>query len=186
MISLLPPPYKEKLREEQYFRLASILGLLALLFFVCVSLLFLAIRIYVSGELRAQEILIATRQQEVEEEQSPVVQIREINWDITRLATFYKERNVLSEILQQVTEAMPEGAYLTSFEYSSVAQSGNEQGRGRISLAGFAPITEDILILKAALEEEPAFSNFFFPQSNWANPTATNINFSFTFEVQLL
>ena len=59
MINLLPKEHKEELKREEIFRLALILGTLSLLFFVCLALLLLSIRIYVAGEIQTQQILTA-------------------------------------------------------------------------------------------------------------------------------
>ena len=169
MINLLPPFHKEELRGEEQFRLVLILGMLLMTFFICLSLSLLAIRVYVSGEIRAQEILAET--QEKEGRESRLGQIHTLNEDIAGVSSFLAGRITLSDVIARISSALPESVYFTSLSYT------NE----KIALAGFAPQTEDLLSLRANLEKDSLFGNFHFPSSNWIR--ATNIDFSFDFEI---
>lgn len=169
MINLLPPQHKKELRGEEQFRLVLILGMLLMVFFVCLSLSLLAIRIYVSGEIQTRQILAEA--QRVEENGSRLEQIRQRNADIGGIASFYAGRIVLSDIVDRIASALPESMHVTSLIYT----------KGKIALAGFAPSTEDLLSFRTRLEAEPLFKNFRFPSSNWVE--ATDIDFSFDFEL---
>ena len=169
MINLLPPHRKEELRREEQFRLVLILGMLLVTFFICLSLLLLSIRVYVSGEIQSQQILAEA--QEKEGGEARVEQIHTLNTDIKGVSSFLASRVALSDIITRISGALPESVYLTSLSYT------NE----KIALAGFAPQTEDLLSLRANLEQDSLFGNFHFPQSNWIQ--ATNIDFSFDFEI---
>ena len=173
MINLLPPSHKEELRREEQFRLALILGMLLMAFFICLSLSLLSIRVYVSGEIRAQEILAEA--QEKEGGESQVEQIHALNTDIAGVSSFLAGRVVLSDIAARISSALPEGAYITFLSYTPVSP------KAKIVLTGFAPQTEDLLLLRTNLEQNSLFGNFHFPPSNWIR--ATNINFSFDFEI---
>ena len=175
MINLLPPEYRQRLKDEEYFRLVLISGALLLLFFVSLSLMLLSIRIYLSGEIDAQKILVERQQEEYNRENPLELNVKDLNRSVAQLAAFYKEQILLSAILQEVTAALPSEAYLTSFVYNSGAP-------GKISLAGFAPTSEDLQAFRGTLEQNSRFSNFFFPLSN--STSERDITFSFTFTVQ--
>lgn len=177
MINLLPPYYKEELRREERFRLVLILGMLFMAFFICLSLLLLSIRMYVSGEIQVQKIVMESQRQEGEELR--IEQIRQLNSEITGVSSFYAKRISLSDIIARISTALPENAHLTSFSYTPVSQSTN--AKAKIALAGFALTTEDLLQIRTNLEQDSLFRNFRFPPSNWVR--ATNIDFSFDFEL---
>jgi len=168
MINLLPPSLKEELQGEEQFRLVLILGMLLMTFFICLSLSLLAIRLYVSGEIQAQQILAESQGKEGGE--SRLQQIHTLNADIKGVSSFLASRIALSDSIEQISSALPENVYITSLSYTN----------GKIVLAGFAPQTEDLLLLRANLGQDPLFGNFHFPPSNWIR--ATNIDFSFEFE----
>ena len=182
MINLLPPISKEQLKKEKTFHLVLILGALVVLFFVSISLLLLSIRIYVAGQIQIQEILVES--QKAEDEGSPFVKIRSLNSDIRGLDAFYRNQVVFSDIIVRISSAAPEKIYLTSFDYTPVSRGsgrGATEVNARISLTGFAPTTEDLLMFREGLEEDSMFESFNFPSSNWN--LENDINFSFDFEV---
>lgn len=173
MINLLPPSHKEELRGQEQFRLVLILGMLLMTFFICLSLSLLSIRVYVSGEIQAQQIFAAVQKKEGGE--SRLQQIHTLNKDIAGVSSFLASRVTLSDIIARISNALPENAYLTSLSYTPISSG------AKIALQGFAPQTEDLLLLRTNLEQDPLFGNFHFPPSNWIQ--ATNIDFSFDFEI---
>jgi len=182
MINLLPPTNKEELKKERTFHLVLILGALVVLFFVSISLLLLSIRIYVSGEIQIQEVLVELQREE--DEGSPFAKIRSLNNDIKGLDSFYQNQVVFSDIIVRISSAAPEQVHLTAFNYTpSSGGSGRSatQTNARISLIGFAATTEDLLMFREKLEQDDMFGDFNFPSSNWN--VENDINFSFDFEV---
>jgi len=184
MINLLPPSYKEELRGEERFRLVLILGMLIVIFFVCLSLALLAIRVYLSGEIEVQQILVESQSQD--DRRARADQIRDLNKDIVGVSSFYKNKMLLSDVVLRISDVMPESVYITSLSYTPVSNSKRSQAEEKsakikIALTGFAPQTEDLLQIRTSLEKDPLFGNFHFPPSNWIR--ATNINFSFDFEL---
>lgn len=169
MINLLPPSYKEELRGEEQFRLALILGLLLMAFFICLSLSLLAIRVYVFGEIQAQQILVESQRKEGGE--SRLAQIRQRNSDTASIAFFIANKLVLSDIVNRIASALPESMHMTSLSYA----------KGKIALAGFAFTVEDLQQFRKNLEQDTLFKNFHFAPSNWVS--AKNIDFSFDFEL---
>ena len=174
MINLLPPHYKEELQREEQFRLVLILGLLVIAFFICLSLSLLSIRVYILGEIQAQQILVDAQREEGGD--SHIKEMQGRNAEIGGVASFYKNRTALSHLLERVAAALPEGIYLTSFTYAPM------DAGAKIALAGRALQTEDLLALRTSLERDPSFENFNFPPSNWIR--AADIDFSFTFDAK--
>jgi len=184
MINLLPPTYKEELKKEGNFRLTVTLGILVLVFFICLSLLLLSIRIYVSGVINTERIFVEIEKKAYEQEKLPDINVKELNQNIGRLSVFYNEEVRISSIFEDVGGALPKGAYLKSFAYTPSASIGREgKTKANIALKGFAKTTEDLLALKVNLENNELFSNFFFPSANWVDPV--DIDFSFSFELDI-
>lgn len=182
MINLLPPAKKEDLQKEENFRLVLILGVLWVFFLVCFSLLLLAIRIYVAGEIQTQNILVEAGS--LQQEESALQNIRALNRDVGGLAAFYENQVMLSRVIADISSAAPSGIYLTSFNYAVPSQQGakNNTPAARISVTGFAPTTEDLLAFRTNLEQQNSFANVNIPPANWVN--SQNITFSFDFEFQ--
>lgn len=162
------------LREEQ-FRLVLIMGMLLFLFFVCLSLLLLAIRVYLSGDIQAQQILLDSQKQQGGELR--IAQIRQANADVTGILAFYKTSVSISEVVAHVSRALPEGIFITSFQYTPV-----ESSKAKIALQGFALRVEDLLEFRTNLEKDSLFHNFHFPVASLFEQPS-NINFSFDFEL---
>jgi len=187
MLNLLPTLYKKELKNEENFRLILILGILALSFLVSFFLLLLAIRIYIGGQIEAQNIIIETQQRDSEQE-NPVSRIRGLNKTIADTSSFYENQAMLSGLLRQVTSALPLGVHVTSFHYSPASSIGTDGQKivGRITLSGVVPTTDDLLVLKKNLETDPMFSSPEIPPSAWKDPSAVNIKFSVNIDVHLV
>ena len=183
LINLLPPKYKEELRQEENFRLALILGILVLSFFLCFSMLLVSIRIYLAGEINAQKVVVEAQRKEGEELR--LQEIRKLNEEVKGASSFYEKRIVVSDIVERISSALPANVRLSSLLYAPSAQTAKGDSptasRAKIGLAGFAPRTEDLLEIRTNLEQDSLFKNFQFPPSNWVR--AENINFSFDFEL---
>ena len=177
MINLLPPQDKEELHKEELFRLALILGLLLVMFLICLSLALLSIRVYVSGEIQAQRILVEAQREQGGELR--LEHVRELNSDIAGISSFYASRVLLSDVIERISAVSTPNVYITSFDYTPISQRGGKNAS--IALKGFASQTEDLLALRTNLEQVGLFKNFYFPPSNWIR--AADINFSFEFEL---
>ena len=156
MLNLLPKSYKEALAHEQNFRLALILGILAISFLVSFFLLLLAMRIYVEGQIEVRRITVESQRTNAEEE-NPVARIRGLNSTVSAMDSFYASQLAISGTLSKVTAMLPRSVYITSFNYtpaSGVGENG-EKVIGKVSLAGVASTSDDLLQLKENLEEDP-------------------------------
>ena len=168
MINLLPPLEKKNLEREEKYRLVLILGILVLLFLFSLSLILFAVKIYISGQVESQKILIKDLQtQEFEEE------IKLINKDLSKLSSFYESQISWTKTLERFSRTIPEGIYLTSFSLSLP----------EVRVSGFCPSRDTLFNFKKRLEKEPDFKEIYFPSSNWAKPK--DIDFNLNFKINL-
>lgn len=170
MINLLPPQQKEELKEEESFKLILITGILLSIFLIYFCLILFSIKIYISGEVKSQEILFSQREKEVNTPQAQTLQknLIDFNQTLSRLYNFYKNQIIFSNILEKISETLPEGVSLTSISISPAPAAGD--WRMDCNLTGFSLTREALLLLKENLEKEETFGKISFPPANWAKP----------------
>lgn len=182
-INLLSPQTKMELKLEEKWKLAMLLGLLFLLFLVCLSLILISINIYISGEVASEKILLEQREKEFKTPQTQTLQKNLItfNQTLSQLDAFYQSQFDISDVLEKVSELLPSGTYLTNL--SCIPQVPTKDGwETACSISGFCPSREALLDFKAMLEKEDSFGEVSFPPASWVKPT--NINFSVTFKAK--
>jgi len=180
MINLLPPSEKAILVQEKINRLIIILGVLVLLFLLCLSLILLSLKIYISGQVKAQEILVEQKKQSLT---SDILnfekKVRVINQNFQKLDSFYKTQPNLILLFQDISKTLPPGLYLNNF---SLSPSSDKNYKFQVSISGYAPNREILLTFKQNLELQKNLKEIRFPSSNWLKPT--DINFSATFKIK--
>ena len=168
MINLLPPSTKENLQKEEKYRLILILGTLVLLFLFSLSLILFAVKIYISGQVESQKILVRDFQaQDAEKE------IKLINKKLSNLNSFYENQTSWTRFLERISGTIPEGIYLTTLSLSPP----------EARITGYSPTREVLFNFKKRLEQEPDFQKIDLPPSDWAKPK--DIDFHLTFEISL-
>ncbi len=178
MINLLPPQQKEELKREEKWKLTLILGIIFLVFLLYLFLIILSIKIYISGELASQKILLETKEKEFK---TPEIQefqkkITALNQNLFKLDSFYQNQPNLTKILEKISTTLPSGAYLTRLSW--------QKETSQIELFGFTPLRESLFELKKNLEKEKDFEDIYFPSTNWVKPK--EIDFYVTFKVESL
>jgi Tfp pilus assembly protein PilN len=173
MINLLPPQYKEEFKQEESWKLILILEILVLIFLICLTLILFSVKIFISGQLEAQKILLLQEEKKFEESQIQNLEekITISNQVLSKLDSFYQSQTNLTEILEKISEALPIKTYLTTLNFN-LAQ---------ISLSGFSPTREILLEFKKNLEQEELFEEIYFPPSNWVK--STDVDFSVNFKI---
>lgn len=173
MINLLPSQYKAELKEEKNWKLILILEILVLIFLTCLALILFSVKIFISGQLEAQKILLLQEEKKFKESQIQSLEekITVSNQTLSKLNSFYQDQTNLTEILEKISEALPPETYLTTLNLN-LAQ---------ISLLGFSPTREILLEFKKNLEQEKLLGEIYFPPSNWVKPT--DIDFSVNFKI---
>lgn len=171
MINLLPPIEKEFLRTEETKRLIAILGTVVLAFLICLILILFSIKIYIQSQVEFQRITLFQAEQEFEQSESQALQekINLANLTFSKLNSFYQQKPNFSEILEKISETLPDRTYLTNISLNS--QPPDKDFKTQISLSGFSPERELLFEFKKRLEAEPAFQEIYFPPTNWVKPT---------------
>lgn len=179
MINLLPSEEKDKLLLEQKKRIAIILWFLVLFFIICLILILFAAEIYLKSQLESQKTILIEVQKEYgqPEIQNLKEEIKEANSILIKLNSFYQKKIYFAEILERVSQTLPQGTYLTNFSaiFSKEVL--------KISLSGFALARENLFEFKKNLEKEEDFKEVFLPPANWVKPA--NIDFFVTFELNI-
>lgn len=167
MLNLLPPQYKEELHQEENFRVALVLEILVLAFFLCFSLLLVSIRIYLAGEINAQKVIVEAQKKDLQRDEAVQRTIKTTNVLVAQLSSFYKNQARVSKILARVSDALPGRVFLTLFTYTPYPAGAEGAPLGKVSLSGFAPTSDDLLALKRNLEKDEVFFHMNFPPTNW-------------------
>jgi Tfp pilus assembly protein PilN len=176
MINLLPPQQKEELLQEEKFKLVLILGILFLIFLICLILILFSIKIYISGEVETQKILLSQEEERFKGTQTQNLEEKIIssNQILSKLSSFYSRQISLTEVLEKISQGLPSGAYLTIFNFNSE--------NNQVSLSGFSSSREILLEFKKNLEKEENFQEIYCPPSNWVKPT--DIDFVVNFKIK--
>lgn len=173
MINLLPPKYKEELKNERNITLVFILEILLLTFFLSLSLVLFAIRINIQGLVDEQNVSLESKNKEVSQLAALEKKSASLNKELSNLEVFYKNRLDLTDFLERVSRLSPEGMYLNSFSY--------QKDLKQINLSGFAPTVGSLLEFKENLENQKEFKEINFPTAVWLQ--SINIDFNVSFKV---
>jgi len=181
MINLLPPQSKEELKREENWKIVTILGINVLLVLICFSLILYSINIFISGETKAQKILYQEREREFQTPQMQALQknLTTFNLTLSQLDYFYGSQFGATKILEEISETIPSGIYLTNLSVSP--RSGKEK-LIECTLAGFSPTRETLLKFKGNLEQEEGFEGISFPPVSWVKQS--DINFTVNFRIK--
>ena len=182
MINLLPPQEKQKLLEEEKYRIFLILVSLGFLFLVSLSLILFSIKIYIAGQTASQKIFINLKEEEFATltGQNLEKEIRLINQNLSKLNSFYQQQPNFSELLEKIYKTLPPQTYLTTFSLRPLAE---EENIFQVSLTGYCPSRELLREFKRNLEAQPEFEEVYFPLANWVK--LRDIDFSVTFQFSL-
>jgi len=174
MINLLPKQWQDKLREEKIFKEVVTLGIIAVAASLVLVLSLWLVLIFYSNDLKYAQIALAGKGQ-----QMAIFNIesaeKEIIFDnslVSKLDEFYKKQVKITDIFLKAAGSLPEGVTLSSFGYSS----------GSVSLEGFSPDRDSLVVFKANLEKQSGFKKVTFPPENWL--TSKNINFTASFKYE--
>ncbi|MFH1841285.1 MAG: PilN domain-containing protein [Candidatus Nealsonbacteria bacterium] len=180
MINLLPPQQKENILKEKQYKLVLILEILFLSFLFCLSLILVSLKIYISGQVESQKIVVQLEEENFKksEAQSLEKEIKLINKNLLSLNSFYESQVDWVDLLERISRDIPEGAYLTNL--SVVPQ---KEGWLSCSFVGYSSTREVLSELKRTLESEEGFKDVYFPPSNWVK--SKDIDFSATFNISL-
>ena len=170
MINLLPPQQKRELLSRGSRKIATTLGLVVLLSFLCLILILVFLKMYLLIQIDSQENSLAAIGQQLDKANVKATQeeIKNLNKKASGVKSFFDEKNSLKDIIEKLSPAIPQGIYLTDISYSKTSS--------QILLAGFSPSQELLKQLKKNLEGIYAKEKVTFPSDVWSD--LTNINFS--------
>jgi len=160
-----------------------ILGTLVLIFFICFSLILLSIKIFISGEVETQKILVEQKEKELLTPQMQTLQqnLTAFNRTLFQLESFYQNQFKTTETLEKISMVFPLGIYLTNLSISPEAKKGGGW-QANCNISGFSPSREKLLELKENLEKEGSFQEVYFPPVSWMK--AASINFTASFKLK--
>ncbi len=178
MINLLPPSQKEEISLMETFRLVLILGILFSSFLISFSLILLLVKINLEKELMLTKISLEEKEKEAVTAKAIRKLIEDFNLELSKLHAFEKKKINTVEILEKISQNLPEKVYLTNFKIAWT----EKEGLWQVSLSGFSPDRESLLKLKENLGKEKNFLEIYFPPENWV--ASKNINFHLTFKIK--
>ena len=185
MINLLPQKAKQELQQERRFRLLLILLFMFTVALVCFALMLGVIKAYVAGSLFVQESKIAFLQERFSKDNPVLAEIQAFNTTTAQISRFIKSSRSISSILESLGEILPNGMYITAFDYDppkiQVQGGETQQVQARISVVGFAKTREALFAFRESIERHPLFSELSFPALNWVLPQ--DIRFSFQINI---
>ena len=174
MINLLPPAEKQKILVEKKLKQIIIFDLVFLFSLICLTLILFSIQINLRAQLAFKQTIFGQKQEEFESSKARELEQEIIFYNriFADIYSFNQEKFLVSDILAELSKAMPAGTNLANFSFQ-------KQGK-EISLSGAASTREDLLALKQNLEENENFQEIYFPASNWINPVDINFLVKFT------
>lgn len=179
MINLLPPEQKEEILTEKKFKLLLILEIVFVAFLLSFSLILFLVNISILNDLRIQETVLREKEKSVVLNKEFEEKLNQANADISFLNNFYQENTEFTQILEKIPGLLPPGVYLTGLNLASLPK---EKNTFKVSLTGFCPNREALLLLKGNLEKEAIFSEIYFPTESWLKPNDINFAISFNFK----
>ena len=187
MINLLPPQYRQKLKEEQRFRLVLLLGVVLGIAFFALSVFLLVIQVTLSNERLTQEVKLLSFEERTTREDSTLVEIKNWNSKLRNIGSFKQGRRSLKDVFDEVGSSLSQDLYLFSFSYTPAFKTTKKGGEtiktpATVAVTGKAQTREQLLSFKDALQANPFFAEVVFPPSNWVNPS--DITFSFQAKLQ--
>jgi len=176
MINLLPSNEKEELRQEEIFKLVLILGIVILAILTSLTLVLFSIKISLLTELETQKFYLEEKEKELKSPRLAGLEekIKALNLTLAKLSSFYQGKTYLTEILEEISQTLPEKTYLTSLNFNAEFS--------QFSLSGFSPDRATLLQFKENLEREKKFTNIYFSPASWLEPK--DINFSVNFSIK--
>ena len=191
MINLLSQTEKKVLKTEMNYKTLLVLAITFLCALVCFILILLSIKIYITGQTTAENIIFQQLEDQAQKSKSQETEnmIKAYNKNMANINFLYKDRQETSELLQKISEILPSDIYLTRFSFNTVEEKVKIKNSDKtkielkreISISGFSPSRERLFELKKILESQSDFKEVYFPASSWTKPY--DINFSLKFNL---
>lgn len=180
MINLIPPEYKQELLKEKQFKIAMILVMIAISFLVSLVIILFSIQVYTDSQLAAEKDFLENSQKEMEFSKIEQLEyeVTSTNKEVSQLNTFYAQQVSIAEILEEISQVLPQGIYLNSV---TLNLSVEKDYCFSLLLNGFSPDRQSLLDLEKNLGNDSFFKDFSFPPSTWTK--SENIEFSLILKI---
>ncbi len=188
MIDFLSESGKQKILEHKKWKIISILGIVVFSALVCLYLFLILINNLIGG--KAEEYRISFEQQKKENLRWEEVEkkIDDLNSSFSDLRSFYDKQRNISFLIERIFDNIPQSSYLSNFSFVRLEKDKKiepkEEFWAKVSVSGFCPNREDLLLLKSNLENEKIFEkkDIYLPPSGWVE--AEDVNFITTINVK--
>jgi Tfp pilus assembly protein PilN len=180
MINLLPLEEKQKLLSKKKEKLTMILGIIVLVFLVCLTLVLLSIKFYILAETDSQKNILEQTQKENQTPDSANFNgiIQKYNGILTQIDSFYKKEIYFNQALDIISSVeSPAGLYLTNLSLKR-----DESGKIKVNVSGTSDTRDNLLLFKKNIEGDTEIKNSYFSPESWISPK--NVNFSLSFEIR--
>ena len=185
MINLLPPSFKESIRQEENLRLLAILLVLLFLFLLSLSFLLVSLRIFLGGEIKIEKAKLVVQEETLDKHKEQEV-IKSLNWDVLNTVRVYRRQVQLRAVFASLTDNLPNSMIVENFSYTpsseAIVKEETKIIPAKLMLSGFAPTREILFSFKQNLEADSLFKTVTFPPSNWVN--SQDIIFSVSLELE--
>ncbi len=170
MINLLPPEQKKELENQEKLKILIHAGVLISTFFICLSMLFFALNLFLDGQLEAKKIIFNSQLQNLDLETEK--KILEKNKLLNEIFKFEKEKKDFSFALKRIFDNLPE-----KIELKSISLEKTKERKIHAYLTCFAQTREDLIKLKEVLNRE--FEKVSFPPEIWFKEKDIDFTVSF-------
>ncbi len=180
MINLLPEKNKKRLKIRENWKKGFLVILFFLVFLVIVSGIISLYRIKIEKEAKMMEKKLAGKVREIHSPEFKGFQerITGLNKNLVNAEEFIKREILVSEVLEKISNIMPEEIFLESFSYQKKIDEETKTIEGKFYLSGFSEKREGLLEFREKLQGVGFFNIYFMPDS-WVKKEKAPFSFSF-------
>ncbi len=151
MINLLPPQYKQKIKEAKKIRIAFNFGLLVIICLIIFWLSLVLINSRIDDMKEVQILLVDTEKTKIKQLDEIKGKINTINGMISEMNAFYNSQMAVSDILIQLSNVLNREAELNNFSFN--------KGDGKVVMSGTVKTLKGLNDLKDILNSQNNFRN---------------------------
>jgi hypothetical protein len=175
-INLLPPGQIKRIKMMILYQNVISSGLI-------IFLMFLSLIVILASFLTLLNSKYFVFEKNINEEQAKVIQtdsiktiqkrVKDLNKDLSVIKKIQDTKSNLYGVLDKVDEELFSGVKIYTLDINSESKL--------ISVTGYSPFRENLVVIKSALKNNPHYKEVDFPLSDLANPRDINFRFSFIY-----
>lgn len=180
MINLLPPKEKQELLFLKNRNLAMVLGSVAVIFLVCLSLVLMSLKVYIMQKVDYEKRVLEGTQKKYETEESLQLlsSLKKYNANLSKINNFYKGAFYLSGYLIDILNVeKPKGVVFSDI----ILEQLREENKIKATIYGKSDSREELISFKESIDKNEQLKNVFIPPDNLIKPS--EISFNLTFEI---